>query len=151
MEMSKMYCVYVQEVLSAFLDREEGGDEMEKALSHLYECRSCQQFFNAVVGLRNIAKENREPYPTGLDEVVMNRMQRKSQGNLFSYRLKLPAYVISAAAMILMAISFTFGFMVQRDVHQKEMNIILQAPPSEVVYGMPAAVVYPVLNQTQRR
>lgn len=145
-----MHCDNVQERLSTFLDHEEGADELEEILSHLYGCKSCQQLFNAAVGLRNIAKGEREPFPSELDDRILSRTQAKPRANLFGYRFKLPAYVISAAVVILMAVSFTFGFMVQENVHQKEMNAILQAPPSEVVYGMPAQLVVPVMNHDHK-
>jgi predicted anti-sigma-YlaC factor YlaD len=145
-----MNCDHVQEVLSAFLDHEERVDEIENVLFHLYGCKACQEFFNAAVGLRHIAREERERYPSGLDEILMNRIHSKSRTNLFGYRLRLPAYVASAAAVILMAVSFTLGFMVQQNVHQKEMNAILQTPPSEVVYGMPAKIVYPAMNHQSK-
>lgn len=138
-----MNCDHVQEILSAFLDHEESTDEIESVLSHLYGCKDCQQFFNAAVGLRNIAREEREPFPAGIDEMITNRLQLSSRRNLFSYRPKLPAYVVSAAVIILAAVSFTLGFMVQENVHEKEMNTILQAPPSEVVYAMPTQLIYP--------
>ncbi len=144
-----MNCDYVQEMLSAFLDREETAGEMENVLSHLYGCNSCQGFFNAAVGLRNIAKEEREPFPSELDHKILDRARGKARAQSSS-RLKFPAYVVSAAVAILMAASFTFGFMVQETVHQKEMDAILKAPPSEIVYGMPTQLVYPAMNHQSK-
>ncbi len=145
-----MNCDHVQEILSAFLDHEESAEEMEKALSHLYGCKACQQFFNAGAMVRNAAKEEKANYPVDLDERIFDLVHRRSPANVFNYRLKLPAYAVTAAAVILMAVSFTFGFMAQENVHQKEMNAILQAPPSEVVYGIPARIVYPEVNHQSK-
>lgn len=145
-----MNCDYVQEILSAFLDHEESANEMEDVLSHLYGCKSCQGFFTTAAGLRNIAKEEKESYPTELDGKILDRAYGKPRAHLFSYRLKLPAYVVSAMVVILMAVSFTLGFMVQENVHQKEMDAILKAPPSEVIYGMPTQLVYPAMNHQSK-
>lgn len=119
---------------------------METVLSHLYECKGCQGFFNTAVRLRRIAEEDRKAYPTELDDRVLRQAAPIRRVRLFEYRFKLPAYVISAAAVILLAVSFAIGFMVQEDVHQKEMDAILKAPPSQIVYGMPTQWVYPAMN-----
>ena len=160
-----MNCDHVQEILSAFLDHEDSAYEMDEelqgtrqekegriigALSHLYGCEDCQQFFKAAVALRNIAKEERKPYPSELDDLVLSQMRSKSPTSLLNYHFNLPAYVVSAAVVILIAISFSLGFMMQENAHEREMKAILQAPPSEVVYGMPAQLVYPVVNHQSK-
>lgn len=145
-----MNCNYVQERLSAFLDREESTDEIEKVFSHLYDCEECQRFFNAAVKLRSLASEDKELYPLDLDEFVLSRAREKRKVNLLKYRLRIPAYVVSAAALVLIIVSFMFGFFLQEGVHQKEMNAILQGPPSQVVYAMPTQWVYPVVNHQSK-
>jgi len=142
-----MNCDYVQERLSAFLDREESNEEMVNVLSHLYGCDECQKFFNTTIRLRSFANEERRSYPFELNEAILQQVHNRRKASFLNYRFKLPVYVASIAAIILVAISFALGFMVQENVHQKEMDIILKAPPSEVVYGMPATIVYPVMNQ----
>lgn len=145
-----MNCDFVQERLSAFLDREESTDDIEAVLSHLYGCEKCQRFFNAAAKLRTLASEDNKFYPLELDNAILRKAPAKQKTNLFGYRLKLPAYVASAVALILAVVSFMFGFMLQENTHQKEIRTILQAPPSQVVYGMSGVTVYPVMNhQTQ--
>lgn len=139
-----MNCDYVQEQLSAFLDREESPVNFDAVLSHLYECEGCQAFFGSAVKLRSLAGEDKTLYPLELDESILRTARGKRSTNLLSYRLKLPVYAVSAVAIILLVLSFTFGYMIQDNVHQQELNAILKAPPSQVVYGMPTQVVYPV-------
>ncbi len=145
-----MNCDRVQEILSAFLDREENADETGDALSHLYSCIGCQRFFDASVRLRDEAKRDRYPFPVELDKMVLASQQGKSWTNLSGYRRRVPSYVFSAVVVLLMAVSFGIGFMVQESAHQKEMKAILQAPPSEVVYGIPERIVYPALNHSTK-
>ena len=139
-----MNCEFVQERLSAFLDREESTDNIESALTHLYGCESCQNFFNAAVRLRSIASDNREVYPAGLDEAILRRVHENRKTNFLKYRLRLPAYVMSAAAAILIVISFAFGFMVNRSISEREMRRILS---SQGFYIMPQQTVYPVMSR----
>lgn len=136
-----MNCDYVQEELSVFLDREEGFDET--TLSHLYGCKDCQDFFGSAVKLRSLAHEGKLPYPDYLDDAIMRRARRTRKINPLSYRLILPVYVLSTVAAVLLVVSFLFGFVMQEDIHQKQINAILQAPPAQVVYGMPTQLVYP--------
>ena len=143
MEIENMNCDYVQEQLSVFLDREEGFDET--TLSHLYGCKDCQDFFSSAVKLRALANEGKLPYPDDLDDAIMRRAQRVRKTNPLSYRLNLPVYVLSTVAVVLLVVSFTFGFVMQEDIHQKQINAILQAPPAAVVYRMPTQLVYPAL------
>ena len=138
-----MSCDYMQEKLSAFLDREESPDDLDGVLSHLYVCKSCQTFFASAAKLRALAGDDRIAYPPDLDESIVKEAARRRSSNPLNYRLKLPVYAASAAAVILFVISFFFGFMMQEDVHQKQINAILQAPPAQVVYGMPTQLVYP--------
>lgn len=139
-----MNCDYVQEKLSAFLDREESLDDVDGVLSHLYGCESCQSFFGSAIELRSLAGNDRLSYPVELDESVLRETRRKRRSNPLSYRLKLPVYVASAAAVILLVLSFTFGYMMQASEHQEEINAILKTTPSQVLYAMPTQVVYPV-------
>ena len=138
-----MNCDYVQEKLGAFLDREESPDDLDGTLSHLYGCESCQSFFTLAMKVRSVAVDDRIPYPVGLDESVLKEVKGRRRPNPLSYRLKLPVYAASAGAVILFVVSFFLGFMTQEDVHQKQINAILQAPPAQVVYGMPTQLVYP--------
>ncbi len=136
-----MDCDFVQERLSAFLDREDSTDNIESALVHLYGCESCQSFFNAAVKLRSMSSDDREVYPFELDEAVLRQVHEKRKANFLKYRLRLPAYVVSAAAVILIAISFAFGFMVNRSMSEREIQ---QALASHGLYVMPQQTVYPV-------
>lgn len=142
-----MNCDYAQEELSAFLDREENPDNLDKVLSHLYGCENCQEFFGSVVKLRPLAASERMPYPVDLDESIRKQVNAKRKVNPLSYRLRLPVYVVSAAAVVLLVVSFVFGYMLQEDVYQRELKAVLQAPPARVVYSMPTQVVYPVVSR----
>jgi predicted anti-sigma-YlaC factor YlaD len=144
MEIKNMNCDYVQEKLSSFLDREECPDDLEGTLSHLYGCESCQSFFGSAAKLRALAGDDRIAYPPDLDESITKEAALRRRTNALNYRLNLPVYAASAAAVILFVVSFFFGFMMQEDVHQKQLDAILQAPPAQVVYGMPTQLVYPV-------
>ncbi|MCL4539363.1 MAG: zf-HC2 domain-containing protein [Bacteroidetes bacterium] len=139
-----MNCDFVQERLSAFLDREESTDNIEAALSHLYGCESCQNFFSTAVKLHSLASDDRMSYPAGLDESISRKIGRKQNTNALGYQLRIPVYVVSMAAVILLIVSFAIGFMLQENMHRDEINAILKAVPSHVVYGMPTQVVYPV-------
>lgn len=141
MEMCEMNCEFVQEQLSAFLDREESTDSMESVLNHLYECESCQSFFNSAVKLRSAATDENEIYPAELDEVILRAVNERQKRNLLSYRLRLPAYVVSAVAVVVIAISFAFGFMLNRSMSEREIR---QALISRGLYVMPQQTVYPV-------
>lgn len=139
-----MNCDYVQEELSAFLDREESSEHFDDVLSHLYGCKSCQDFFGSAARMRSLAGKDVVSYPVELDALIRKRTAPDRKVNVFGYRLKLPLYVVSAAAVVLLVVSFVFGYMMQEGVHRKEINAILKAQPSQVVYGMPAQVVYPI-------
>ena len=139
-----MNCDFVQERLSAFLDREDSADNIEAVLSHLYGCESCQNFFNSMGRLRSMASDDSDVYPIELDDVVVRRVQERNKASLLKYRLRLPAYVVSAAAVILIVISFAFGFMVNRSVSEREMQRILS---SRGFYVMPQQTVYPVMSR----
>ncbi len=141
-----MKCDDVQEKLSAFLDNEESTDEIEEPLSHLYGCSECQNFFNDAIKLRSLAHKDQVNFPPGLDE-AMNFRTMKAKRGIARYRVKVPAYVLSIAAVVLIALSFTFGFMVQGNVQRKEMTELMKSLPGQVVYSMPTQVVYPVMNR----
>lgn len=136
-----MDCDFVQEWLSAFLDHEEGTDNIDSALTHLYVCESCQNFFNAAVKLRSVAGDDKEVFPVELDEVISRGVNERQRNNFLNYRLRLPAFVVSTAAVILIAISFAFGFMVNRSMSEHEIQ---QALTSHGIYVMPQQTVYPV-------
>ncbi len=138
-----MNCDHVQEKLSAFLDREEAADDFDGVLTHLYGCESCQSFFGTAVKIRSLAGDDRTTFPVEVDEPVLKSLKKARSANPLSYRLRLPVYVVSAAAVVLLAVSFMFGFMMQQDIYQKRIDAIMQAPPAQVVYGMPAQLVYP--------
>ncbi len=141
-----MKCDDVQERLSAFLDNEESTDEIEEALGHLYGCSDCQSFFNDSIKLRSLAHKDQVDFPPGLDE-AMNFRTIKAKCGIARYRVKVPAYVLSIAAVVLIALSFTFGFMVQGNVQRKEMSELMKSFPGQVVYSMPPQVVYPVIDR----
>lgn len=138
-----MNCDYVQEKLSAFLDREESTNDTEKVLSHLYECERCQSFFNASVKLRSLANGDREVYPSEFDEIILRRTKERRRRNILNYRLNVPAYILSAAGVMLIIVSFVVGVMVQRNSTLQEMQQLVRA---RVVYQMPAVTVYPVMD-----
>ncbi len=140
-----MDCDFVEQRLSAFLDREEETESMDAALSHLYGCESCQNFFTSAVKLRTMAGDDRGVYPSELDEAMLRQMRNKGKPNLMSYRLRLPAYVVSAAAVILIVVSFAFGFMVNKSMSQRELQ---RALSSQGMYVMPQQTVYPVVSRT---
>lgn len=140
-----MNCDYVQEELSAFLDREESPDNFDTVLSHLYGCDNCQSFFNSGIKLRSLAASERIPYPVDLDESIGKQVNAKRKANPLSYRMKLPVFAASAVVVVLLIVSFALGFIMQEDIYRREINALLKAPPSQVVYGMPAQVVYPVV------
>ena len=140
-----MDCDFVEQRLSAFLDREESTDSMDAALSQRYGCESCQKFFRSAVRLRSTAGDDNEIYPVELDGVILRRMQDRNKANFMKYRLRLPAYVASAAAVILIVISFAFGFMVNRSISQREIQ---RALSSRGLYVMPQQTVYPVVSRT---
>lgn len=139
-----MNCDYVQEQLSAFLDREENTDNFDEILPHLYKCETCQAYFNSAVKLRSLAASGRIPYPVELDESIKTQVNARRKANPLSYRLKLPAFAASAVLVVLLILSFALGFVMQEGMHRREMDAILKAPPSQVVYGMPTQVVYSV-------
>jgi len=139
-----MNCDFVQERLSAFLDREESGDNIETVLSHLYGCESCQDFFSTAVKVRSIAAEDSPAYPAELDDAVRQRVQEKRGTSFLRYRFRLPAYVVSAAAVLLIVISFAFGFMVNRSISQREIE---QAMSNHGLFVMPQQTVYPVMSR----
>lgn len=139
-----MNCDYVQEQLSAFLDREESPDNIDRVLLHLYGCENCQTFFSSVTKLRSLAGENKVPYPVELDDSIGKQTNARRKVNPLSYRLGIPVYVVSAAAVVLLIISFVFGYTMQQDAHRKELDAIMNARQSGVIYSMPTQVVYPV-------
>ncbi len=139
-----MNCDHVQEKLSAFLDREESLDDVDEVLSHLYGCEGCKSFFSSAIKLRLLAGEDKIAPPPELDDSVLSDLKRKKRANPLSYRLKLPVYLVSAAAVVLLVLSFAFGYMMQATEHRAEINRIMKSEPAQVVYGMPAQVVYPV-------
>lgn len=145
-----MNCDYVQEQLSAFLDREENREQLDDMLAHLYGCGECQAFFNSAVRIRSVAGEDRAPYPVGLDESIRRKIIAKRKMNPLNRRLRLPVYAVSAGAVVLLVLSFAFGYMMQYEVHQRELNALLQAPPARVVYSMPTQVVYPAAMREVR-
>lgn len=145
MERNNMNCDNAQELLSAFLDNEVSG-YIGQALSHLYGCENCQAFFVSAARVRSLAKEDALPFPQGIDERVPSAAARKRKSSLLRYRFRLPAYAVSAAAVMLMVLSFMFGYLEQKESYEKELKMLMQAPPSHVVYGMNAVTVYPVMN-----
>lgn len=144
-----MKCNDVQERLSAFLDNEGSTDEIEETLSHLYGCSDCQNFFNDAIKLRSLAHKEHVNFPHQLDEAINVRAKKASRG-LTRYRVKAPAYLLSIVAVVLIAVSFTFGFMVQENAHRKEMSELMTAIRAQVVYSMPTQVVYPVSNREMK-
>ncbi len=104
-----MNCDLVQEKLSVFLDREGNADDFDGVLSHLYGCEQCQSFFNLAVKFRSLAQDRKLPYPDDLDDTIVKKMRKEVRSNPLRYHLRLPVYAVSAAAVILLVLSFTFG------------------------------------------
>ncbi|MCL5020265.1 MAG: zf-HC2 domain-containing protein [Bacteroidetes bacterium] len=139
-----MNCDYFQEKLSAFLDREGSFDDVDGVLSHLYGCDECKAFITSAIKLRSLAGRDKVATPPELDDSLLREVKKRRIVNPLSYRLKLPVYVVSAAAVVLLVLSFAFGYMMQADVHQREMKALMQSSPAGVLYSMPTQVVYPV-------
>ncbi len=144
-----MNCDYIQEKLSAFLDRGESFEDADGVLSHLYGCNECKAFFTSAIKLRSLAVRDKVTAPPELDDSLLREVKKRRKVNPLSYRLRLPVYVISAAAVFLLVLSFTFGYLMQERVHQRELKAVLQAPPARVVYSMPTQVVYPAALRQQ--
>ena len=142
--MFEMSCEFVQERLSAFLDFEERAEDINAALAHLYGCENCQDFFSTAVKVRSVGAEDRAAYPYELDDAVLRRVHEKRATDFLRYRLRLPAYVVSAAAVLLIVISFAFGFMVNRSLSQREIE---KAMSNHGLLVMPQQTVYPVMSR----
>lgn len=58
-----MNCKSVQNVLSAYLDRELGGDEMLAVRAHLHDCAACQTEVDELRTLKRFLSESPAPEP----------------------------------------------------------------------------------------
>jgi hypothetical protein len=147
-----MRCEEIQEIISSFIDGEI-VENVDKAFSHVFSCRDCQDFLKISLKFKTEAMKDKIEIPE-IKKIEIARKETLPEKIKRSLKMEIPipASLLSAVIFMLFLLSFLLGIFVydramtieamktQTPVYTKTRTII--------VYGIPQITIYP---ETQKQ
>jgi predicted anti-sigma-YlaC factor YlaD len=150
-----MNCNEYAEQIDLMVTGELGEEEQVSLHAHLEHCRDCRALFHTIVQIRQEARSENIPYPTSLDNEILDRIERIDDAKSISHSWKrVPLPIAIAAALLLCATGFWIGrSMTPNPPPEIGRNtgsaLVTNHTPIEVIYAIPALEVigYPTATK----
>jgi len=153
-----MDCAKYQEQINQFIDGELEMRPQVELFQHLAICAGCQSLIDAMMRMKEAVRNERIPFPSGLDDAILGQilsrtsaplvMQReeKHRGRVWNRQVSIPVHLAASFAVIIIAAGLLLGRMFFPPAELRQQSAALQvgnAQPQTVIliYGMPPVEV----------